>query len=72
MTACSGSYSGGRASSGRESKFIRSTKAHLADRMRQMMPAEDADRLLDGLPETFDEWRLANEAFFETADTKAA
>jgi hypothetical protein len=53
-------------------KFIRSTKAHLADRMRQMMPAEDADRLLDGLPETFDEWRLANEAFFETADTKAA
>jgi hypothetical protein len=53
-------------------KFFRSTKAHLAYRMRQMMPAEDAERLLDGLPDTFDEWRLANEAFFETAETKAA
>jgi hypothetical protein len=51
--------------------FIRSTKAHLAFRLKGL-PPEDADRLLDGLPDTFDEWRLANEAFFETAETKAA
>jgi hypothetical protein len=36
------------------------------------VPPDDAERLLEGLPDTFDEWRLANEAFFEAADTKAA
>jgi hypothetical protein len=38
-------------------KFIRSTKQHLACRLTQRAPANDARQLLDGLPETFDEWR---------------
>ena len=48
-------------------KFIRSTKAHLAYRMKgQGMPPEDVERLLDGLPDTFDEWNsnwASSEAF---------
>jgi hypothetical protein len=39
------------------SKFIHSDKAWLEYRLRQMAPKEDADRLLIGLPNTFDEWR---------------
>jgi hypothetical protein len=40
-------------------KFIRSDKAWLEHRLRKTLevPAEDADRLLDGLPDTFDEWK---------------
>ena len=37
-------------------KFIRSTKAHLASRLHHLAPHDDAERLLDGLPETFDAW----------------
>jgi hypothetical protein len=41
-------------------KFIRSTKAHLADRMREKgVPPEDMHTLLDGLPDTFDAWLAA-------------
>jgi hypothetical protein len=45
-------------------KFIHSTKAHLASRMRGMMPPEDAERLLEGLPDTFDEWFEARPAVY--------
>ena len=39
-------------------KYIRSTKAHLADRMREKgVPPDDMHTLLDGLPDTFDEWQ---------------
>jgi hypothetical protein len=52
-------------------KFVRSNKAHLAHRMKGLaVPPDDAERLLDGLPDTFDEWRLAPEIRF--ANTKAA
>jgi hypothetical protein len=37
-------------------KFIHSDKAWLAFRLRAMAPAADADKLLDGLPDTFDDW----------------
>jgi hypothetical protein len=37
-------------------KFIHSTKEWLAYRLRQLAPSADADRLLEGLPDTFDEW----------------
>jgi hypothetical protein len=37
-------------------KFIHSTKEHLAFRLRQLAPHADAERLLDGLPDTFDQW----------------
>jgi hypothetical protein len=37
-------------------KFIRSTREHLAYRLTQLALADDAQRLLDGLPETFEEW----------------
>jgi hypothetical protein len=41
-------------------KFIRSTKDHLALRMQEKgVPPDDAARLLDGLPDTFDEWLAA-------------
>lgn len=40
-------------------KFIRSTKEHLAYRLTQLAPPNDARRLLDGLPDTFDEWLAA-------------
>ena len=46
-----------RGSSWRPIKFIRSTKAHLADRMREKrVPPGDMHILLDELPDTFDEW----------------
>ena len=46
-----------RGNSWRPIKFIRSTKAHLADRMREKgVPPEDMHILLDGLPDTFDAW----------------
>ena len=39
--------------------FVRSTKEILARCMRDKgTPPEDAQRLLDGLPATFDEWRV--------------
>ena len=38
-------------------KFIHSDKAWLEYRLRQMAPKEDANQLLKGLPNTFDEWR---------------
>ena len=39
--------------------FVRSTKEILARCMRDKgTPPEDAQRLLDGLPATFDEWLL--------------
>jgi hypothetical protein len=48
-------------------KFIRSTKAHLAYRMKYLeVPPDDAERLLEGLPDTFDEWNsngASSEAF---------
>jgi HNH endonuclease len=51
------------------SKFIRSTKEHLAYRLKQMAPLEDAERLLEGLPDTFDEWAAANsKALHDVAD----
>jgi hypothetical protein len=37
-------------------KFIRSTKEHLAHRLKGLAPAADAERLLEGLPDTFEEW----------------
>lgn len=38
--------------------FVRSTRAILARCMREKgVPPEDAERLLSGLPSTFDEWR---------------
>jgi hypothetical protein len=40
-------------------KFIRSTKQHLAYRLTQLAPDDDARRLLDGLPDTFDQWLAA-------------
>ena len=41
-------------------KYIRSTKAHLADRMREKgVPPKAAAQLLKGLPETFDAWLAA-------------
>jgi hypothetical protein len=40
-------------------KFIRSTKQHLAYRLTLLAPANDARRLLDGLPETFNDWLAA-------------
>jgi hypothetical protein len=40
-------------------KFMRSTKEHLAYRLTQLAPLSDARRLLDGLPDTFDEWLAA-------------
>ena len=49
-----------RGNSWRPIKYIRSTKAHLADRMREKgVPPEDMRTLLDGLPDTFDEWLAA-------------
>ena len=48
-------------------RFIRSTKDHLAYRMKgQGVPPDDARRLLEGLPDTFDEWnssRASSDAF---------
>ena len=39
--------------------FVRSTKEILARCMRDKgTPPDDAQRLLDGLPATFDEWRV--------------
>jgi hypothetical protein len=40
-------------------KFVRSTKAHLAYRMKGVVPPDDAERLLEGLRDTFDEWRAS-------------
>jgi hypothetical protein len=40
-------------------KFIRSTKDWLAYRLRQLAPPEDAEHLLDGLPDTFEAWGVA-------------
>ena len=38
-------------------KFVRSTKDHLACRLRELaVPSRDAERLLEGLPDSFDEW----------------
>jgi hypothetical protein len=39
-------------------KFIDSTKEWLAYRLKQLAPPADADRLLEGLPDTFDEFGL--------------
>jgi hypothetical protein len=40
-------------------KFIRSDRAWLEHRLRKTLevPQNDADRLLEGLPATFDEWK---------------
>jgi hypothetical protein len=52
-----------RGNSWRPIKFIRSTKAHLADRMREKgVPPEDMHILLDGLPDTFDAWLAAEQS----------
>ena len=36
-------------------KFVRSTKAHLAQRLRELKVPK-AEQLLEGLPDSFDEW----------------
>lgn len=41
-------------------KFIHSTKEWLAFRLKGMGPKEDVGWLLEGLPDTFDEWQAAN------------
>lgn len=50
--------------------FVRSTKEILARCMRDKgTPPEDAQRLLDGLPATFDEWLLkAADSVFSTPE----
>ena len=46
-----------RGHSWRPIKFIRSSKAHLATRMTEKgVPPDDMRRLLEGLPDTFDQW----------------
>jgi len=40
-------------------KFIHTDKAWLEYRLRQLAPAEDAERLLEGLPDTFEQWARA-------------
>ena len=37
-------------------KFIHSTKEWLACRLRGLAPKADAEALLNGLPDTFDDW----------------
>jgi hypothetical protein len=41
-------------------KFIHSTKDWLAYRLKGLAPPADAERLLEGLPDTFDEWWETN------------
>ena len=48
-------------------KFIHTDKAWLEYRLRQLAPAEDAEQLLEGLPDTFDRWAAAR-AFHDAAE----
>jgi hypothetical protein len=39
-------------------KYINSDREWLAFRLRELAPKADAERLLEGLPDTFDEWMV--------------
>jgi hypothetical protein len=49
-------------------KFIHTGKAWLEYRLRQLAPAEDVERLLEGLPNTFGQWAAAR-ASHDMADS---
>jgi hypothetical protein len=45
-------------------KFIRSTKVHLAQRLRELKVPK-AEQLLEGLPDSFDEWAANSKALHD-------
>ena len=48
-------------------KFVRSTKTHLAQRLRELKVPK-AEQLLEGLPDSFDEWAANSKARHDAVD----